>query len=236
MRQRGRRSRNAGLTVVPIDSRRECPAAPAILTADEAEQWRVYVAAMPGGWFPDEVLPLLGELCQSITYSHRVAGELHAIQSLSRGESFQKFMELLGQNPSQRANHAAIDQTSSHQSIAAAIGEGARARGSPADTRARGTLSAMGVRDTLSLTPTTPYRLGTTPAPQKLTHFGGGCPISPTVGGPLRRSPETIELDGTFTRREVADALKALAFDPRERSRRAILLDRDVRDIIGRGA
>jgi hypothetical protein len=48
----------------------------------------------------------------------------------------------------------------------------------------------------------------------------------------LQCSPETIELDGSFTRREVADALKALAFDPRERSRRAILLDRDVRDLL----
>jgi hypothetical protein len=95
MRQRGRLSRNADLTVLPFSGQREHPAAPAFLQPDEAEQWDVYVRAMPPDWFPAETQPLLAELCQSITYSHRVAAELHAIGSLSRDESFQKFMELL---------------------------------------------------------------------------------------------------------------------------------------------
>jgi hypothetical protein len=47
-----------------------------------------------------------------------------------------------------------------------------------------------------------------------------------------RPEPATIEIDGAFTRREVVDALKRLAFDPRARTRRAVLIDRDVRDLL----
>ena len=48
----------------------------------------------------------------------------------------------------------------------------------------------------------------------------------------LPASANTVELDGDWTRTEIADALKRLAFDPRARSRRAVLIDRDVCDLL----
>ena len=45
------------------------------------------------------------------------------------------------------------------------------------------------------------------------------------------RSPETVELDGTFTKRQVADTLRALRY-PNQFARLPIRLDRDVRDLL----
>ena len=81
------------LPVVPSTDGRPLP--PAFLSPDEAAQWRIYVEALPADWFPPEVQPLLSELCETITLSHRLAGELRAVKSLKGDESFQKFMELV---------------------------------------------------------------------------------------------------------------------------------------------
>jgi hypothetical protein len=54
---------------------------------------------------------------------------------------------------------------------------------------------------------------------------------SPPTAAALRRSATTIELDGSLTRAEVADALRELQFDGRAWTRRSVLIDRDVRDL-----
>ena len=41
-----------------------------------------------------------------------------------------------------------------------------------------------------------------------------------------------VEFDGDWTRAEIADALKRLAFDPGAQSRRTVVIDRDVRDLL----
>jgi hypothetical protein len=95
VRQRGPKSRDAGLTLVPTDGRRERSSPPPCLSPAEAEQWMVYTGALPSDWFPAEVQPLLIELCQAIPLSQRCADELRGIKSLEGDESLRKFGELL---------------------------------------------------------------------------------------------------------------------------------------------
>jgi hypothetical protein len=45
-------------------------------------------------------------------------------------------------------------------------------------------------------------------------------------------SARTTEIDGSWTRAEIADALKRLAFAPGAQSRRVVLIDSDVRDLL----
>jgi hypothetical protein len=94
MRQRGRPS-GGSLSVVPIvadpDGR---PAPPPELSEDEAKQWRTYTARMPPSWFPNETLPLLRELVQTITLAQRANAELRAIKSLRRDDVFARFIKL----------------------------------------------------------------------------------------------------------------------------------------------
>jgi hypothetical protein len=56
--------------------------------------------------------------------------------------------------------------------------------------------------------------------------------MTTTTAARLLASTRTVELDGDWTRTEIADALKRLAFDPGARSRRVVLIDRDVRDLL----
>jgi hypothetical protein len=56
--------------------------------------------------------------------------------------------------------------------------------------------------------------------------------VTTTPAARLLSAARTVELDGDWTRTEIADALKRLAFAPGARSRRAVLIDRDVRDLL----
>jgi hypothetical protein len=56
--------------------------------------------------------------------------------------------------------------------------------------------------------------------------------VTTTPATRLLASTKTVELDGDWTRTEIADVLKRLAFDPGARSRRVVTIDRDVRDLL----
>ncbi len=79
MRQRGRKSASqveAGAVAVI-----ERADAPLDLTAEEGDEWRGIVDAMPADWFPRETWPLLSQYCRHIVASRRVAQLIDAEMS-----------------------------------------------------------------------------------------------------------------------------------------------------------
>jgi hypothetical protein len=73
--QRGRKSAESQSTVVALVPGTR-PGAPAELTAEQAEYWRVTVNRMPADWFTGGVGALLCQLCRHISYSRWVAGQM----------------------------------------------------------------------------------------------------------------------------------------------------------------
>jgi hypothetical protein len=56
--------------------------------------------------------------------------------------------------------------------------------------------------------------------------------IHPPSPAELRRRESTLEIDGSWRRSEIREALRQLRFDPREKTRLGVLIDRDVRDLL----
>lgn len=82
------------MTVAPAPSPDGRPSPPPELDGPAAEQWKVYVSAMPSGWFTREMEPVLSELCQVIQLSNATALELRKIKSLRRNDTLHKFLKI----------------------------------------------------------------------------------------------------------------------------------------------
>jgi hypothetical protein len=91
--KRGRKSSESQSVVVSLVPRVR-PDAPAELTDEQAETWRVTVNQMPSDWFAGCAGMLLGQLCRHVAYARWVAAELAVVGTFKEAKGLARFDRL----------------------------------------------------------------------------------------------------------------------------------------------
>src|SRR6266576_2644421 len=72
------------------------PPPPKDLTEAEAAHWRIYVEAMPAGWFTPEKEPVLKELCRHVVCSEGIHEEVKRLRDVDGNiENFPEFLDIM---------------------------------------------------------------------------------------------------------------------------------------------
>ena len=91
--QRGRKSSDSQSVAVSLVPGQR-PDAPAELSPEQVQTWRVTVNQMPADWFTGCAGVLLQQYCRHVSYSRWLAAELAAVGALKEGKGIDRFDKL----------------------------------------------------------------------------------------------------------------------------------------------